>query len=198
MSVRAESLYLTPEDYLEGEKTAQVKHEYVRGRVYAMVGGADGHVRLTMNFGFRLHSHLRGTPCSVYIADMRVRVDQGEAFFYPDVLVTCDPEDRKRNYFKDAPILLVEVLSPATEGYDRGAKFAFYRRLDSLQEYVLADPRRYAVDVFRRNDRGRWELYSFAGEAARVELASVDFACAMGELYEGVDFSLAGEADAAG
>ncbi|BCX82449.1 hypothetical protein MIT9_P2035 [Methylomarinovum caldicuralii] len=197
MSVRAESLRLTPQAYLEGEKTAPVKHEYLQGQVYAMVGAADGHVRLTMNFGFLLQSHLRGTPCSTYISDMKVRIDAGEAFFYPDVLVTCDVEDRRRVYFKDHPLLVIEVLSPTTEGFDRGEKFAWYRRLASLREYVLADPRRYAVDVFRRNDQGRWELFSFAGEDARLELASVDFSCALAAVYEGVDFSLAtGDADA--
>ncbi len=198
MPASAESLSLTPEAYLEGEKTAQIKHEYVQGRVYAMVGAADGHVRLTMNFGFRLHTHLRGTPCSVYIADMKVRIDRGEAFFYPDVLVTCDAGDRKRNYYKDHPILVVEVLSPSNEGYDRGEKFAWYRRLPSLREYVLADPRRYAVDVFRRNEQGRWELFGFAGEDAWVALTSIDFGVPMADLYEGLDFSLDEATDAAG
>ena len=198
MAVRADAAGISPQEYLAGERTSPVKHEYVQGKVYAMVGAADAHVRVAGNFFALLKSHLRGTPCSTYISDMKVRVDEGEAFFYPDVLVTCDPEDRRRVYFKDRPLLVIEVLSPGTEGYDRGEKFAWYRHLPSLQEYVLADPRRYAVDVFRRNPQGRWELYSFAGEDARVELASVDFSASMAELYEGVDFSLEDQADASG
>lgn len=193
MAALAQQLGISPDDYLAGERDAAFRHEYVHGQVYAMAGASDGHVSVSGNAFALLKAHLRGSGCRVYMADMKVRIKQDTAFFYPDVMVTCDPADTHRNYFKQSPTLVIEVLSPSTEAYDRGNKFALYRELDSLQEYVLIDPRTYQVDVFRRNDLGRWELFAFSGEAATVELASVNFTCAMTDLYEDVDFNLAAD-----
>ena len=193
MAVLAEQLGISPEDYLSGERDASFRHEYVHGQVYAMAGAADGHVRVSVNAVLILKNHLRGSGCSVYMADMKVRVKQDTAFFYPDVMVTCDPADLQRNHFKQSPCLVIEVLSPSTEAYDRGNKFALYRELESLQEYVLIDPRTYQVDVFRRNAHGRWELFAFSGETATVVFASVGCECAMSDLYEDVNFALEAE-----
>lgn len=189
-AVLAEQLGISPEDYLSGERDAAFRHEYVHGQVYAMAGASDGHVSVTGNAFALLKSHLRGSGCRVYMADMKLRVKQDTAFFYPDVMVTCDPADTHRNYFKQSPSLIIEVLSPSTEGHDRGNKFALYRELESLREYVLIDPRTYHVDVFRRNTHGRWELFAFSGEATVVEFASVGYECAMRDLYEDVNFTL--------
>lgn len=110
-------------DYLEGEQISPVRHEYVDGRVYAMVGASDVHGLIAGSIFFALRSQLRGRPCQVFIADMKVRVAsaQEERFYYPDVLVSCDPEDRQRSY-RNAPCLIVEVLSAATERLDRGGR----------------------------------------------------------------------------
>ena len=151
---------------------------------------SDAHVSISGNAFALLKNHLRGTGCRVYMSDMKVRVKQDTAFFYPDVMVTCDPADLQRSHYKHAPTLIIEVLSPSTEAYDRGNKFALYRELDSLQEYVLINPRPYAVDVFRRNEYGRWELFAFSGETANVSFASVDYECTMRDLYEDVNFAL--------
>ncbi|SDZ75514.1 Endonuclease, Uma2 family (restriction endonuclease fold) [Thiothrix caldifontis] len=193
MAALAQQLGITPEDYLAGERDAPFRHEYVHGQAYAMAGAADGHVRVSGNAFAFLKNHLRGSGCSVYMADMKVRVKQDTAFFYPDVMVTCDPADLQRSHFKQSPILVIEVLSPSTEGYDRGGKFALYRELDSLQEYVLIDPRAYQVDVFRRNALGRWELFAAHGETATIEFASVGCECTMHDLYEDVNFALEAE-----
>ena len=190
MAALAEQLGISPDDYLIGERDAPFRHEYVHRQVYAMAGAADAHVRVSINAVLLLKNHLRGTGCSVYMSDMKVRVKQDTAFFYPDVLVTCDPADLQRNHYKQSPTLIIEVLSPSTEAYDRGKKFAFYRELDSLQEYALIDPRTYHVDVFRRNEHGRWELFAFSGETATVSFASVDYECSMSDLYEDVNFAL--------
>lgn len=182
---------ITPEQYLAAEMDAPTRSEYVQGEVYAMAGASDGHVTVNANLIALIKPHLRGTGCKPYINDMKVRIGTDDAYYYPDLLVSCDPADHKRNYVKHAPTLIVEVLSPSTEAYDRGGKFAFYRQLASLQEYVLIDPRTYRVDVFRRTPQNRWELISFEDADAEVEFASIHFHCPMQALYEDVDFALA-------
>ena len=188
----AGSLKITPEAYLEAEKHAEFRSEYVHGEVFAMAGASDGHVTITGNLSYLLKPRLRGTNCKSYASDMKVSIGEAEIYNYPDLLVSCDPGDHKQNYFKRSPILIVEVLSDSTEAYDRGGKFARYRQLNSLQEYVLIDPRLYRVEVFRRNAENRWELFVFEGEDAELELQSIDFRCSLVDLYEDVDFELAG------
>jgi len=184
----AEKLLITPEEYLEGEELADKKHEYVHGEVYAMAGAEDAHVMITGNTLFTLKSHLRGSGCRTYASDMRVRINDDDAYFYPDVMVNCNADDHERKKMKYSPVLVVEVLSASTEAYDRGKKFAIYREMKSLREYVLIDTQRYLVEVFRLNDHKRWELFSFSGEEARVEFSSVGLECSIVELYEDVDF----------
>lgn len=193
MVATALSTLLTADAYLQGEADAVIRHEYVRGEVYAMAGAGDGHVRISGNVFALLKAHVRGSGCSVYMADMKVRVKEDEAFFYPDVMVTCDSADLQRNYTKYSPSLIVEVLSVSTEGYDRGEKFALYREINSLQEYVLIDPRSYRVDVFRRNTSNRWELFAFTSVDSQLELASLNFQTSMSAIYEDVNFALAGQ-----
>ena len=128
--------YLDPDAFLEWEKTQLEKYEYLDGQVvqvYAMVGARDAHVTVALNVASLLREHLRGGPCRVYISDMKLRVEAANAFFYPDVFVTCDPRDRAEDAYKHFPLLVVEVLSDSTAGYDRGRKFAVYRRLESLK-----------------------------------------------------------------
>ncbi len=195
MVALASSSLLTAQVYLQGERETEQRYEYIRGEVYAMAGAGDGHVRISGNVFALLKAYLRGSGCSVYMADMKVRVKEDEAFFYPDVMVTCDPADLQRNYTKHSPRLVIEVLSASTEGYDRGVKFALYREIASLQEYVLIDPRSYRVDVFRRNAQERWELFAFTTMESQVEFASVNCRLAMQDLYEDVDFGLVNQKD---
>ena len=172
--------------YLAWEAEQPEKHEYVHGEVFAMSGASDAHVTVAGNMAVVLHSHLRGGPCRVFIARMKLFVQADDAFYYPDVFVTCAEADRAQDQYKSAPTLVVEVLSPSTGAYDRGAKFASYRKLPSLREYVLIDPQRLSVDLFRRDEGGRWALYpSEAGQV--VELASVGLALPIEALYEEVE-----------
>ena len=186
--------FFSAEDYLEWEKGNEIKHEYLNGEVFpmygevqSMAGAKDAHVTVTLNIAALLKSHLRGGSCRVYMADMKVQVAAANQFFYPDVVVTCDPSDRSSDYFKSHPALIVEVLSESTIVYDRGRKFEFYRQLESLQEYVLVDPDRLSVDCFRRDATNHWVLYpSGAGEA--VVLASVGLNAPIEAFYEDVAF----------
>ena len=188
----AEQLDITPEAYLEGEKVAEIRHEYVDGEIFAMAGGSDAHARICGNAFFLLKAHLRGSQCSTYLADMKAQADSTK-YFYPDVMVTCDEGDRKSNYTKSHPVLIIEVLSKSTEAYDRGKKFEYYRQMDSLQEYVLITQSEYHVDVFRKNAQQRWELFNFIGADTELCFSSVDCCFTLAELYEDVDFTLAQE-----
>ncbi|MFT4243655.1 MAG: Uma2 family endonuclease [Acidovorax sp.] len=175
------------EAYLAWEAEQTEKHEYANGEVFAMSGALENHVTVALNVAIALRSHLRGGPCSVFISDMKLHVQADDAFYYPDVFVTCAESDRAESRHKSTPSLVVEVLSSSTAAYDRGAKFASYRKLPSLREYVLIDPERLSVDLFRRGDDGHWVLHPFvAGE--RVEFSSVGLALPIEDLYEDVRF----------
>jgi Uma2 family endonuclease len=177
--------------YLDWEAHQPDKHEYVAGEVYAMVGARDAHVTTALNLASALRERLRGGPCRVYISDMKLRVEAADAFYYPDVFVTCDPRDQALDAYKAHPVLVVEVLSESTAAYDRGQKFAAYRTLESLREYVLADPDTRTVDVFRRDEAGRWVLYAFAGEDP-LDLASVGASLPLAAVFEDVRPEAAG------
>lgn len=185
MTVSQSQTYLSPEEYLAAEKDSPIKHEYIQGQVYAMAGASDAHVTIAGNLFALLRTHLRGTGCRVYMADMKAQIEQANVFYYPDVIVTCDEQDRTSAYFKRYPCLIVEVLSTTTEAFDRGNKFANYRRLENLQEYVLSNPEQMNVECFRRNSEGLWVLYPYSQDE-EVYLASVDFRCPITELYEDV------------
>jgi Uma2 family endonuclease len=172
-------------DYLVLEAKSDRKHEYIAGTVYAMAGGTPEHARLQVNVGAALVAGLRGRPCAVFSSDLRVRIDATDRSTYPDVTVVCgamktSPVD------KDAvtnPMLIVEVTSESTEADDRGDKFGHYRRLDSLEEYVLVSGRSAHIEVWRLNERGRWELADEGGPVGTVQLASIGLTLDVGGIY---------------
>ena len=129
--------YITPDEYLEMEEKSDIKHEYMDGYVYAMAGANDPHVTIASNTFGIIRNHLRGSSCRVYISDMKARIDSLNRFYYPDVMVTCDPRDIQAQNQKRYPKLIIEVISKSTEAFDRGDKFADYQQLESLEEYRL-------------------------------------------------------------
>jgi Uma2 family endonuclease len=172
--------HFTPEEYLAWEVLQPDKHEYIGGEVFAMAGGEDRHASVALNVAMALREHLRGTPCRVYMADVRVQTD--EAFFYPDVFVTCSNADAQDRLRKREPSLIVEVLSPSTAAYDAGAKFAHYRAIASLQEYLLIDIERRSADLFRKTADGLWMLHPFT-LANTLQLSSVDLHLAVTAVF---------------
>lgn len=180
--------YISPEEYLRYEEESLVKHEYIDGYVYAMAGASDAHVTIAGNLFALLRNHVRGTGCRVYMADMKAQVDAANRFFYPDVIVTCDDRDRLLNNFKKYPRLIVEVLSDKTEAFDRGDKFADYRKLETLQEYVLIDQNKKQVDCYRRNSEGMWAVQFYTPDA-EIQFQSIDFRIGFDALYEDVVFA---------
>jgi Uma2 family endonuclease len=182
----AHSRFFTADDYLAWEQEQDSKHEYIRGEVFAMAGARDTHVTVSLNIASLLRAHLRGTPCRTFISDMKLRVEAADAFFYPDVLVTCDAHDRNLELYKAHPVLVVEVLSDSTASFDRGRKFAAYRSLDTLQEYVLIDADSFTVDVFRRDVSQHWVLYPYEGNV-EVEFDSLEFKVPLSAIFEDVN-----------
>ncbi|WP_445370165.1 Uma2 family endonuclease [Methylomonas sp. HW2-6] len=182
----AEKLKLSCAEYLQGEEAATVKHEYLDGEVWAMVGASDAHVSIAMNLAFLLKQALKQSPCRTYISDMKVNVAAANAFFYPDVLVSCNPKDRDNRLFKQHPVFIAEVLSPSTEAFDRGAKFAAYRQLDSLQSYWLIDSRTQAIDCFRRTADNAWLLHSHTGPGDQLAIPELNLELDFAEIYADV------------
>ncbi|MBW4515585.1 MAG: Uma2 family endonuclease [Timaviella obliquedivisa GSE-PSE-MK23-08B] len=177
--------FISPDEYLEKEATSLVKHEYFDGDVYAMAGASDAHVTISLNCASLLRTHVRGSGCRVFMADMKARLNRSNRFLYPDVMVTCDDRDRSMTLFKCYPCLIIEVLSDSTEAFDRGDKFADYQEMETLIEYVLISQTRQRLDCFRRNDEGFWVLQSYKlGD--KVHLKSVDFYTTIEEIYEDV------------
>ena len=192
MSLPAPQPFFDAQAYLAWEAEQSTKHEYHDGEVFAMAGATDAHVTVAGNVYMALRNHLRGSPCSVFISDMKLRVEEDNAFFYPDVFVTCADSDRGQSHSKNAPVLVVEVLSPATSAYDRGAKFAAYRKLPTLREYALIDPERLSLDLFRRDgDSKRWVLHPIEA-GGYVEWASVGLQVPLEALYEDVPMTTTG------
>jgi len=178
---------LTPDEYLHLEASSPVKHEYRDGEAYAMAGASDVHITITLNLATLLRNHVRGTGCRVYITDMKARLETANHFYYPDILVTCDPRDRETPTYKRFPKLIVEVLSESTEAFDRGDKFADYQTLDTLTEYVLINTRHQRVECFRRMPDGLWVLKTYTPDTAIFELQSLQFTAALASLYEDVE-----------
>ena len=179
-------LLMTVEEYFEWEETQDERHEYWDGEVVAMAGTTKNHHRVARNFSNRLNTAFGDGPCEVFTADIRVRVEPRRKYFYPDVVVSCsdrEDEDLYLNY----PCLIIEVLSPSTEAVDRGIKFAKYRAILSLKEYVLVQVSQPGVEVYQRSDRGQW-IYSAYGMDDRFLLDSVGVEVIVADLYHQVKF----------
>ncbi len=176
--------FLSEREYLAGEQDGQVRHELIDGQAYAMTGASDYHNRLSGNFMFELMKGLRakGSPCTVYANDMKVKVKQN--FYYPDVMVVCDREDKVHDYYKTRPLLIVEVLSPSTRRFDKTHKRLAYQALESLQEYVLVEQDKAEVEVFTR--QSGWQAdYFYPGDVLTFQ--SIDISIAVEDVYYQVD-----------
>jgi Uma2 family endonuclease len=162
-------LLMSYEEYLAWESTQETRHEYFNGEAIAKAGGTRNHNRVALNFFKVLDNALADRTCEVYITDVKVQVEPSQKYFYPDVVVTCDQRDTEEQLVL-FPCLIIEVLSPSTEAYEslsetlreRGFKFSQYRKFDSLQEYVLVLVEQPIVEVFQRNQEGKW-LFSEYG-----------------------------------
>lgn len=185
MGQAAEHPIFTATDYLTWEAEQVDRHEFVDGQVSLMAGAEDRHVTVAMNLFFALRQHLSGSSCRTYMSNMRLQVAAANAYFYPDVMVTCSAQDLASPMHKSEPKLIAEVLSPSTAAYDRGLKFSHYRTLDSLQEYVLIDLDSRRIDCYRLGADGLWVLHPVAPGDTLV-LASVDLEIGAAQLFADV------------
>ena len=176
---------LTLEAFLAWENEQPEKHEFHRGEVFAMVGARRAHGRTVINLIRRLSEALDLSPCQVFAETMKVQIGD-DTVLYPDLFVTCDRADLATEIIFRAPILVIEVLSPSTQAYDRSAKFALYRRIPALQEYILVDPDTRRVEAFRRGADNLWVLHDMS-EADTLVAASVDVRVAMADVFDGID-----------
>lgn len=183
--------FITPEQYLEIERAAEFKSEYYRGEMFAMAGALEAHVIIVWNVGGELREKLRGRPCVALPTDMRVHVKKTGLYTYPDLTVVCGDRqyiDRHPDTLLN-PTLIVEVLSPTTEAYDRGRKFDHYRTIESLREYLLVSSDRIHADLFTRQADESWNLTSANGPDGAIQLHSIDCRLNLADLYEKVEFA---------
>lgn len=177
--------FLSVEDYLAGEQHSEIRHEYISGAAYAMAGGSEDHNIISLNWAAALRQHLRGGSCRVFMADVKTRlhIADEDIFYYPDVMVACDPRD-KDAYFKRFPKVLIEVLSASTERTDRREKFLSYLQIETLEEYILAAQDKMEVTIFRRSRQWKPEVLRQMEQEVRFD--SLNFSLPLREVYEGV------------
>ena len=203
MAAHAAQTRLTPEEYIAFERKALpdseiIRHEYLNGELIAMSGASRAHNLITINISTALHSRLRGSRCETYANEMRVSSPLTSSYFYPDVVVVCEEPRFEDDVFDTLlnPIILVEVLSPSTEAYDRGEKFAHYRQLASLQEYVLVAQDKVFVEHYRRQEKqgtapvtGKdWIFTDFQELEEILSLTFIQCDLPLQEIYERVAF----------
>ncbi|NJR68086.1 MAG: Uma2 family endonuclease [Synechococcales cyanobacterium CRU_2_2] len=174
---------MTPAEYFIWEEQQDLRYEYIDGEVYGMTGGSLAHSGIGVNIVAIFRAHLRGSQCRVFNSDGKVGISTEGPFTYPDISVTCDDRDKTAQNYIAYPTLIIEILSPGTEGYDRGGKFALYRQLSSLKEYGLISSTSIAIDIFGLNLAGKWELSSY-GSGDEVQFITLDLTLPIEQVYE--------------
>jgi Uma2 family endonuclease len=176
----------TVQEYLAIERTSQRKNEYFNGEIFAMGGASERHNLIVGNVFASLHTQMRGRHCKVYASDMRVKISQTGLYTYPDILALCGEakfDDEQQDTLLN-PAIIIEVLSKSTEGYDRGEKFAHYRRIDSLLEYVLISQGKTRIEHYMRQPDNQWLLSEVSQPQEKLELLSIQCALLIADVYD--------------
>ncbi len=183
--------YVSPEEYLERERKAETRSEYIRGEIFAMAGASVRHGRIVTNLVMEIGAQLRTGNCSVFSTGLRLAVKRAGAYTYPDVMVVCgEPitiDDRHDTIVN--PVLIIEVLSPSTKDYDRGQKFEYYRMLSSLKEYVTVAQDEVHAERYVRGNAGEWILTEYRTLEDALELQSINVTLTLSEIYRRIEFS---------
>ncbi|AFY62536.1 Uma2 family endonuclease [Synechococcus sp. PCC 6312] len=187
--------FYSPEEYLEIEEKSDLKHEYRDGEIIEMAGGTTNHNEIAGNFYTFLKLALKGKKYRIYFGDVRLWIPQYRQFTYPDVMVIQGEPiyEGKGTTTITNPMLIVEVLSPSTQDYDRGTKFTRYRSIPELRDYILIDQDQFAIEQFTKNPEGQWILTDIHGEDSSLVFASLDLQIRLKDIYEGVKFAIASE-----
>lgn len=184
MYTHSKFLNLSIEEYLQFELESRIRHEYLAGQVYPMREDSNESKVITSNILTRLRTHLFCTDYRVYSSEMKIRIPNLNIFYYPNISVTCNPQDREK-FYKSQPCLIVEVFSSATERIHRNEKLMNYRQLQNLQEYVLVSESEIKVEVYRKNNQNNWFVEEL-GKEDNLQLSSVDLEIAIADIYEDV------------
>jgi Uma2 family endonuclease len=182
--------FITPEEYLDAERKAEFRSEYLDGQVYAMAGASPAHNRIGVNLTRRLDEQLEGGSCQVFAADLKIRVAAAGPYFYPDLVVVCGKlqlQDSHGDVILN-PKVVIEILSPSTESYDRGKKFQAYARHEHLSEYVLVAQDRVHIDHYVRQANGHWDFSSVVDPDDVVELPTIGVRLKISDIYRAVEF----------
>ena len=175
--------WISVKEYLEGEGLSDARHEYVGGYVYAMGGASDDHNRIAGNIHGELRERLRGRRCEAFMADIKLKIPGSQAFYYPDVLVACDPADNAK-YFRERPTVVFEVLSPDTERADQREKWYAYALIPSLKVYVIVWQEKRQVTVLRRSRPGPWVADVIKGKGSILKLPEIKAEIPLARIYE--------------
>ena len=181
--------YYTPAEYFALEKKSQMRHEYFDGELFMMAGASAPHNLVKGNMVAALRPGARTRGCRLFDENMRLEVAEGVHYTYPDIMVTCDPADRRDPYLVRHPVLIVEVLSPSTAEYDRTTKFQRYQQLASLRHYVLVAQSSWTVEWFRRDEAGQWIFTLCSGPEAVLEIPDLGLRLPLAQLYEDTDIA---------
>ncbi len=190
MQTKEKKQFYTIQEYFDLEEKSDIKHEFYKGEIFAMSGATLIHNIISSNINTALNNALKEKPCIVTGADLKIQIEKNSLFTYPDVSVFCG----KPEFFEDRndtitnPILIVEVLSDSTEGYDRGKKFELYRELGSLQHYFLVSQKKVHVEYFYKNEKNNWELVESKDLQGILEVQGLDVEISLSEIYSKVEF----------
>ena len=181
---------LTPEEYLEIERKAEMKSEYIDGEMFAMSGVSFEHNTIVTNLIVEMGNQFEGRPCHVNALDLRVKVSATGMYAYPDVIAFCGKPELEDKHLDTLlnPQVIIEVLSESTEAYDRGKKFAHYKTIGTLREYILISQTEYRVEKFSRRDNGAWDYTDYTDPRSSVELTSVACRLVLSRVYRNVEF----------
>jgi Uma2 family endonuclease len=188
IAAKENSSQFTPEEYFAWEEQQLEKHEYIDGEVYAISGGSKNHSLISVRFITLFSNHLESSGCETGNSDLRVNIVETANYTYPDVSVTCDDRDKTTTQYITYPCLIVEVLSAATEAYDRGGKFRMYRSNPVLQDYLLVSSTTIEMDLYHKKDTGEWIIINYK-EGDTVELKSINLSFAIEQVYRGLDLT---------
>jgi Uma2 family endonuclease len=179
---------LTPEEYFTWEEQQLEKHELIDGQVYAMSGGSVNHGRLAIRLTVMFDNHLENSSCITGNSDIKINILETNNYTYPDASVTCDDRDKTTTQYITYPCLVVEVLSPSTEAYDRGSKFRMYRHNPALQDYLLVSSTRLEIDLYHKKETGEWLIINYqAGDT--IELKSINLNFPIEQIYRNLDLN---------
>ncbi|MEA1967171.1 MAG: Uma2 family endonuclease [Thermodesulfobacteriota bacterium] len=185
-----EKNHMTPEEYLEFDRTSDIKYEYFEGEIFAMTGAKKNHNLINTSITVNLVNKMGNSECRVFSNDMRVKIENKSGFAYPDIAIACGDLEFEDNEFDTLtnPIVIIEILSDSTELYDRTEKFTYYRAISTLQEYILVSQNKCRVERFVRKEGGMWGMFHYECMEQIIKIESIDCEMSLSDIYQWVEF----------